>query len=300
VAEKKKKKLGKGLGALLGEGAVPLDPEMAAPQPAAGMPEQYPDGSRLLFLDPSALEPNPKQPRRIFEEEALQELADSIGRDGLQEPVIARERDGKHELISGERRVRASIMAGLDQIPVLVRDVSDRDMLKLGLIENIQREDLNAIEVAQAYRQLVDEFGWTQEELSREVGKKRATVANMLRLLSLPEAVQDMVGDGSLSMGHARAVLAIASEKGQIDAARRIIRQGLSVRQAEKLAAVPSKQKARQEKKDPNIEKLENDLRRRLGTKVHLKTQKDGRGRIEIEYYSLDELERLLEMLRSP
>ncbi len=294
----KKKGLGKGLGALLGGGASALEAKPAT-LTTASLGEALPDGARLLYLDPRDLRPNPKQPRRVFNEEALEELAASIQHDGVQEPVLVREAGGGFELISGERRVRASILAGLDKVPAVCRPVSDRDMLKLGLIENIQREDLNAIELAQAYRDLISQFGWTQEELSTEVGKKRATVTNMLRLLSLPDAVQDLVGDGSLSMGHARAILAIEQPQAQAAAARKVIREGLSVRQTEQLAArtktLPKKEKS---VADIQLSHLEDDLRRSLGTRVRLTAHEDGRGKIEIEFFSADERERLLDLLR--
>lgn len=303
MADAKRKGLGKGLGALIGGGSS-LNRPAAAPSPAAPAPAEpvaLTDGAVLIELDPSDIRPNPKQPRHTFNEDALQELAESIRRDGVQEPVLVRKAGDHYELISGERRVRASILADKKLIPAVCREVSDRDMLKLGLIENIQREDLNAMETAQGYQDLMDEFGWTQEQVSHEVGKKRATVANMLRLLNLPETVQAMVADGSLSMGHARALLSISSVSGQLSAARKIVSEGLSVRQAEKLA---TEQKGSstgplpKPPKDPNVAQLEDDLRRRLGTKVHLKTQDGGKGRIEIEYFSLDELDRLLGMLR--
>ncbi len=306
MASSKKKGLGKGLGALLGENKLSADGPGAATAAAAATPvapeEVLPDGTRLLYLDPTALEPNPKQPRRVFVEEALEELSASIKQDGVQEPVLVRQVGDKYELISGERRVRASIMADVTRIPAVCREVSDRDMLKLGLIENIQREDLNAMELARGYQDLIDEFGWTQEELSVEVGKKRATITNTLRLLNLPEVVQEQVADGSLTMGHARALLAIESVAGQIAAARKIIKEGLSVRQAEKLA-VASKEAAgngskKRVEKDPNIVQVEDDLRRHLGAKVALRQGQNGRGKIEIEYFDADELERLLSVLR--
>jgi len=297
VAEARKKGLGKGLGALIGSGAV----QGATGQSRPPAPAALPDGTELLLLDPRALKPNPKQPRRVFQEEALQELAASIRQDGVQEPVIVRRSGGGFELVSGERRVRASILADLEQVPAVCRDVSDRDMLKLGLIENIQREDLNAIETAHAYQQLIDEFGWTQEQLAREVGKNRVTVTNTLRLLNLPPLVQDQVGEGLLSMGHARALLTFESTDHQLAAARKAIAEGLSVRQVEKLGAA-SKTPAKTttaKPKDPNIAQIEEDLRRSLGTRVALRTQSADRGKIEIEYFSLDELERLLQVLRA-
>jgi ParB family chromosome partitioning protein len=294
--------LGKGLGALIGDRVLSVEtPPAPAASAAMGLVEEtLPDGARLLWLDPSDVQPNPKQPRRVFTEDALEELAESIRRDGVQEPVIVRMVDGKYELVSGERRVRASILADVTRIPAVCREVSDRDMLKLGIIENIQREDLNAIELALAYQELLTQFEWTQEQLADEVGKKRVTVTNTLRLLNLPEVVQEQVSDGSLSMGHARALLALETPKAQIAAAKKIIELGLSVRQAEQLAtaAKPAAKKA-DSKKDPNVAAIEDTLRRSLGTKVALKSQSNGHGRIEIEYYSLDELDRLLALLRA-
>jgi len=303
VASVKKKGLGKGLGALIAPSAEPaaVDP---SPVTVAGpvayvAPAQDPNEPHLINLDPHAIEPNPKQPRREFSEESLHELAESIKRDGVQEPILVRKVDDKYELVCGERRVRASIIAGLENIPAVCRPVSDRDMLKLGLIENIQREDLNPIDLAIAYDGLIKEFGWTQEQLAEEVGKKRATITNALRLLNLPEDIQRYVIDGTLTMGHARALLALESQDAQRAAAHKIIDQGLSVRQAEKLSS-PRQLRISPTpvRKDPNIAQLENDLRHSLGTKVTVKASKKNRGRIEIEYFSLDELERLLAILR--
>lgn len=255
--------------------------------------------ARILFLDPHGLSPNPKQPRVKFDEETLDELAQSLKRDGMQEPISVRQAKGKYEIVSGERRVRAAMIAGLETIPAICREVSDADMLRLGLIENIQREDLNAIELAHAYQSLIDEFHLTQEQLAEVIGKKRATVTNALRLLHLPEDVQAYVADGSLSMGHARALLAISTAQGQRAAARQTIEQGLSVRETEKLAAPPDhKSKKPPEKKDPNVAEIEDDLRRRLGAKVNIRTMKKNRGKIEIEYYNLDDLDRILNVLR--
>ena len=225
----KRKGLGRGLGALI-SGAE-------TNRPAAQETVTESEGAKLIMLDPTAIRPNPKQPRVHFDESALEELAASIKRDGVQEPVIVRERDGEYQLVSGERRVRASVMADAVEVPAVVREISDDDMLRLGLIENIQREDLNPIETAEAYQQLVDQFGWTQEELADEVGKKRATVANMLRLLQLDESIHNLVANRDLSMGHARALLAISSKNKQLAVAKRAVRDGLSVREVEKLAA---------------------------------------------------------------
>jgi ParB family transcriptional regulator, chromosome partitioning protein len=298
VADIKKKGLGKGLGALIG--ASSMQGATSAPVQASPTPQTLPDGSHLLLLDPREVVPNPKQPRRVFREEALQELADSIRRDGVQEPVIVRQVEGRYELVSGERRVRASIMADLEGIPAVCRDVTDRDMLRLGLIENIQREDLNAIEQALAYQELIQEFNWTQEQLAKEVGKNRVTVANIVRLLNLPQVLQDHVAEGTLTMGHARALLAIEDGNRQLAMARKIIAEGLSVRQAEKLAAEGKapRAKAAPSAKDPNIAQIESELRRSLGTKVAVRQQTPTSGKIEIEYFNLDDLDRLLGVLR--
>ncbi len=308
MADLKKKKLGRGLGALLSgsnpafQSAAPAGNDGGA-APAGPGPQALPDGTVLVLVDPAEVLPNPKQPRRHFDEGALAELAESIRRDGLQEPIIVRRAGDKYELVSGERRCRASVLADKHAIPAVCRDISDRDMLKLGLIENIQREDLNAIEVALAYQELIAEFGWTQEQLADEVGKKRVTVTNTLRLLQLPNVVQEQVADGSLSMGHARALLALPSPSEQAAVARKAIAEGLSVRQVEQIAAAradragrgaPAKKEAA---KDPNLTQIEDDLRRRLGTKVQLRSGDNGRGRIEIEYFGLDELDRLLALL---
>ena len=296
MVKPKKQGLGKGLGALIGNAEHGMG---NAEWGGTAAIEAIPQEARILFLDPHALMPNPKQPRMKFDEDALQELAESIKRDGMQEPIIVRRAGAKYEIVSGERRVRASIMAGLKTVPAICRNVSDPDMLKLGLIENIQREDLNAIELAHAYQALIEEFKWTQEQLADEVGKKRVTVTNVLRLLNLPGDVQAYVADGSLTMGHARALLAIASAEGQRAAARKTIAQGLSVRETEKLAAAPEKKPMKlPERKDPNVVQIEDDLRRRLGTKVNIRTMKKHRGKIEIEYFDLDELDRILSLLR--
>ncbi len=295
MAGTKKGGLGRGLSALISSTT-----DVERPVPEAEEPKIQQDGSRFLMLDPRTLRPNPRQPRQYFEEEALQELADSIRSDGLQEPVIVRENGGSYELVSGERRVRASILAEVDTIPSVCREVSDRDLLKLGLIENIQREDLNAIELARAYRALIDDFDWSQDELAKQVGKKRATVSNAMRLLNLPEDVQEHVVEGRVSMGHARALLALDSPTKMSNICRRIVREELSVRAVEKLTSPGQPKETKPpEPKNPHAEAIEDDLRRRLGTKVRLRANPDWKGKIEIEFYDLDDLERILEHLRS-
>lgn len=296
MAKSKKGGLGKGLSALIPTGPASQEDTQGAAQ--AGTAPEAVEGERVLKLDPQKIEPNPHQPRQTFDEDALEELSRSIKQDGVQEPVLVRKVGGHYELVSGERRVRASIMAGLQTIPAICRDVSDEDMLKLGLIENIQREDLNPIELARAYQMLIDEFGWTQEELAGQVGKKRATVANSMRLLNLPGDVQEAVSRGSISMGHARALLALESADAQSRACRKVVNKGLSVRQVEQMATPPVPKKPKPGK-DANIAALEDELRRLLGTRVTFRTSGNKRGKIEIEYYSLDDLDRILDVLRS-
>ena len=294
MASTKKGGLGRGLGALISS-VGDIDGPASAPE----APKPLEDGSLLLMLNPRDLRPNPKQPRQYFDEDSLQELAHSIRNDGLQEPVLVRKHNGEYQIVSGERRVRASILAELQTISAICRDISDNDMLKLGLIENIQREDLNPIELARAYRSLSEDFEWTQEELAAQVGKKRATVSNTMRLLNLPEDVQEFVIEGAISMGHARALLALESPMKMSNVCRRVIREDLSVRDVEKITS-PTKSKTAKSpaSKDPQLESIEDDLRRRLGTKVHLKANAEWKGKIEIDFYNLDDLERILEILR--
>ena len=308
MAENKKKRTGKGLGkglnALMRSSASENSAALEDPPARAGAgahPDHHEQGERILMLDPTVIRPNPKQPRRVFNEDALSELAESIRKEGVQEPLIVRRVNGEYQIVCGERRCRASIMAGLTEIPVICRNVVDGDMLKFGLIENIQREDLNAIELALAYKELMEQYTWTQEQLAEEVGKKRATVANTLRLLQLPEVVQEQVADGTLTMGHARAVAAISDTQRQLVLARKIVEKGLSVRQAEQLAAREADKTPRKKSgtaaKAPHIVELEDKLRRRLGAKVAVRHQDDNRGRIEIEYFSLEELDRILDII---
>lgn len=293
MAEPRKKGLGKGLSALISSDAYLATAVQPSPQPM---------GEQVLQLDPHSIKPNPQQPRNHFDEEALAELAESIRKDGVQEPVIVRQHNGQHQLVSGERRVRAAIMADLETIPALLRHVDDRDMLRLGLIENIQREDLNPIDLAAAYDALMTEFDWTQDKLAEEVGKKRVTITNMLRLLKLPDSVQDRVREGLISMGHARALLALEGADTQVAACRKIIAEGLSVRQTENLGSAPKtaqKTPRKTAQKDPNLAAIEDELRKSLGTRVTLRANTEKSGRIEIEYYTLDQLDHLLDILRS-
>ena len=286
----KKRGLGRGLDALLSGPTVSSLEEQAVKV----------DQSELQHLPLDLIQRGKYQPRRDMDPQALEELASSIRTQGVMQPIVVRPIEGnRFEIIAGERRWRASQQAGKDTIPAMVKDVPDETAIAMALIENIQREDLNPIELARGYKQLIEQFHWTQEELADQVGKKRATVTNTLRLLNLPEVVQARVADGSIAMGHARALLAIDSPQKQIAACRKIVSQGMSVRQVEKMAShdgAPSKPTA---PKDPNITVIEDELRRKLGTKVALRTSGSTKGKIEIEYFNLDELDRLLGLIRS-
>lgn len=255
-------------------------------------------GEEIMNLDISRIVPGEQQPRRVFNDRALNELAQSIKEKGILQPIIVRRAgDGTFRIVAGERRWRAAAMAGLKKVPVIVKDTNVSDSLEIALIENIQREDLNPVETAEAFHRLIREFNLTQEELSAKVGKERATVANYLRLLKLPEEVKELINKGSLSMGHARAILSIEGKNNQIELARTIVTRGLSVREAEAFARRLNKpQKKVSKSKDPQILSLEEKLKQSLGTKVKI-LHKGKRGKIEIEYYSLEELDRLLDLL---
>ena len=260
-------------------------------------------GEELLYLEINRIFPGGEQPRKTFNDSSLKELAVSIKEKGVLQPVIvSRLGDGSFRLVAGERRWRASQLAGLKKIPAIVKNVASRDALEIALIENIQREDLNPVETAEAFNKLLKDFNLTQEELSEKVGKERATVANYLRLLKLPEEIKSLISDGSLSMGHARAVLSIEGRAHQIEAVRKIITKGLSVREAEALVknislAGTKKLKGHKAHKTQEIASLEDKLIKSLGTKVRIHHKGKKGGKIEIEYYSLDELDRLLEIL---
>ena len=271
------------------------------------MPASTPDNrERVQRVPLNQVRPSALQPRKEFSDEALKELADSIREQGIVQPLIVRERNGIFELIAGERRWRAAQLAGLLEIPVIVRIADDRAVLELALIENLQRENLNALEEALGYAQLAEQFQLTQEEIATKVGKSRAAVANATRLLKLPAPVQHFLRGGRISVGHAKVILGLTDEKNQLHAAERIIKDGLNVRQTEGLVV---KLQARAAKLSPdnaktpaivpidsNIGRLEANLREKFGTKVHLKYAK-GKGAVEISFFSDDELQRILEIL---
>lgn len=281
--------LGKGLGALI--------PEKEKP----GSIDLYKYKEGILELDINAVVSNEYQPRRVFKDSSLQELALSIKEKGVIQPVIVwRAEDGLFRLIAGERRLRAAKIIGLTKIPAIVKDVAPQETIELALIENIQREELNPIETAEAFQRLINDFNLTHDEVATKVGKDRATVTNYLRILKLPSEIKAWISDGSISIGHAKALLQIENARAQIDVARKIIQKGLSVRKAEALSKKilsPTSRIIPSTPKDPQIAMLEEKLMQSLGTKVHLIHKGKKGGRIEIEYYSLDELDRLLEIL---
>jgi ParB family chromosome partitioning protein len=301
--------LGRGLGALLGGVSLPTQLAPAATQTAAAAPiAAVADGyERVQRVALDSIRPSPFQPRKDFPEEALRELADSIREQGIVQPLIVRAKGEHYELIAGERRLRAAQMCGLTDVPVLVREVDDAAALELALIENLQREDLNPIEEAQGYQQLIDQFQLRQEDVAAKVGKNRATVANALRLLRLPLELQAYLRNGQLTAGHAKAILALANPDEQRLLAERVIKAGLNVRQAEDLAAAMQQRAAggAAAKAGPgraaapleaHLAAIESRLRERLGAKVLLR-YRGGQGSVQIRFFSDADLERILELL---
>jgi len=302
--------LGRGLGALLGGTPIIAQPASApaatTPVPASPAPAPALDPrDRVQRIKLERLRPCPLQPRKDFSAEALRELADSIKEQGIVQPLIVRERNGLFELIAGERRWRAAQLIGLAEVPVIVREADDRAVLEMALIENLQRENLNAIEEAQGYAQLVAQFQLTQEDVATKVGKSRVVVTNALRLLKLSPVIQGYIRDGRLSVGHAKVILGLTTEQHQQLAAERIIKEALNVRQTEGLVARLLNRAGKARAKtgpvvplpaDAHVADLENRLRERLGTKVQLRYTQ-GKGAVEISFFSDPELERILQIL---
>ncbi|HPT83081.1 MAG TPA: ParB/RepB/Spo0J family partition protein [Limnochordia bacterium] len=263
------------------------------------IPEPEPERPRaeVQYIEVGLIEPNPYQPRQQFDQEKLEELAQSIAELGLLEPVLVRRTGETYQLVAGERRVRAARMAGLTEVPALVREFGDLEMMQVALIENLQREDLNPIEEAEGYQRLIDEFGFTQSEAAEAVGKKRSSIANALRLLNLDEEEKELVRRGLLSVGHAKVLLGVANKKKRAELAKKVVAEDLSVRQLEELVRRPQRvPRGTTRLKSPELVQLEEDLQRRFGTKVTVSYRK-GAGKISIEYYSDEELERLLDLI---
>ena len=258
-------------------------------------------GEKETLVKITSVEPNRKQPRKNFDEDALQELSDSIKQFGLLQPILVQDRKDHYEIIAGERRWRAAKMAGLKEIPVIIRDYSEQEIMEISLIENIQREDLNPIEEAQAYKRLLTEFNLKQDEVAERVSKSRAAVTNSIRLLKLSDEVQQMVIDDMISTGHARALLAVEDPEEQYNLAQQIFDEKLSVRDVEKLVKnlhKPAKPKKLDDKTMQAIYlDIEEKLKQKLSTKVTVTSKGEGAGKIEIEFYNHDDLDRLLEMI---
>lgn len=291
--DKPRKALGKGLSALLP--SRPVTPIPAAPEPVA-------PGTRIATVPLLQIEPNPLQPRTIFDAVRLQELANSIEKNGIIQPLIVRRKGDGYELIAGERRLRAAKLAGLSEVPVVVQDYADDHLLEIALVENIQREDLNPIETAQALDRLARELNLSHEEIASRTGKDRTTITNMIRLLRLPADVQILLAERRLNMGHARAILGLPTPELQRELAEKAAAQGFSVRQVERLVKkVNEPREATAEPlQDPNIKAAVLELERSLGTRVRIIEKTDQHGRIEIEYYSQVELQRIYEHILGP
>ncbi len=278
-----KKALGKGLGALFSN-------------------LEYSSCGEILVIPINLIIPNESQPRKYFDEEKLAGLAESIKEKGVIQPICARKSEQGYIIIAGERRWRAAQLAGLKEIPVIIKNVSDREEFELALIENVQREDINPIEEGEAYRRLVEEFDYTQDKIALMVGKDKSTVSNVLRLLNLDESIKENVKQGLLSMGHARALLSVQDLQTRLVICKKVIEKSLSVRQIEKLVKkdeqVCKKKMSRREKADIYIQDMEDDLKSILSTYVTIKNKKTS-GKIEIKYSSLEDLERIISVIKS-
>ena len=296
MAAKSARGLGKGLDALIPSAQIPK-------RAAEGTTEVSEDKGQEKLVKITKVEPNREQPRKNFDEDALQELADSIKQFGLLQPILVQDRQNYYEIIAGERRWRAAKLAGLKEVPVIIKSFSEQEIVEISLIENIQREDLNPIEEALAYKRLLTEFGLTQDEVAERVSKSRTTVTNSMRLLKLDERVQQMIIDDMITTGHARALLGVEDPEEQYEIAQRIFDQKLSVREVEKL--VKNLHKPEKPKKKPNddvtmqviYQDIEDRLKQRLSTKVTVTPKGEGSGKIEIEFYNHEDLDRLLDII---
>ena len=278
MATKKKSGLGKGLESLMGEANAEVG---AAPE---------------ATLPLSKIKPNPNQPRKNFDKDQLAELADSIKKNGILQPILVRSKGKSYEIVAGERRYQAAKLAGVKEVPVLIRDIDDKEVFQLALIENLQRSDLNPIEEAQGYQKLLDDNGLTQEELGQALSKSRSAIANTLRLLDLPREVQNLMANGSLTAGHARAILAVPTEEGRIKLAKKVVDEKLSVRQTENLAplySVSNDQRTPRPATPKSYKRAARLLKNSLGTPVRVRAVR-GRNKIEIEFMDEEDLERIV------
>lgn len=296
----KKGGLGRGLDALIPQGKL-ID-DKPTPQAEEIKRNQEKEKDSTVMVRITQVEPNRNQPRRNFDEDTLHELADSIKQFGLLQPILVQDRNTYYEIIAGERRWRAAKMAGLKEVPVIIRDYSAQEIVEISLIENIQREDLNPIEEAQAYKRLITEFKLKQDEIAERVSKSRVSVTNSMRLLKLGEKVQQMVIDGMLSTGHARALISIEDQELQYQIAQRVFDEKLSVREVEKLVKNLGKEKKdKKQERDEALEviyrSLEERMKQTLGTKVAISSKGKKGGKVEIEFYNNDDLEKIVDRL---
>ena len=298
--------LGKGLGALIGDAKPEKEAPVERSKPAAAE-KQKEEPVKEIFLKISSIEPNQTQPRKNFDEDQLRELADSIKQYGVLQPLLVQKNGNFYEIIAGERRWRAAKMAGLKEVPVVIREYDRQQKMEIALIENIQREDLNPIEEAMAYQRLMEEFHLKQEEIAARVAKSRVAITNTMRLLKLDEQIQNMLIQGVITSGHARAFLSLEDKGLQLKAAKEVLDKKLSVRETEKLVKRMQREAAgeKKEEKKPDealtliYQNLEDRMKSVMGTKVSIHNKDKNKGRIEIEYYSEAELERIVEMIES-
>lgn len=307
----KKSGLGRGLDALFPEKTVQSKPKTVktvkeekkvAVDTKKSSQQETSNGERMMKI--SMIEPNREQPRKKFDEDALQELSESIKQYGILQPLLVSDKKDYYEIVAGERRWRAAKMAGLKEVPVVVKEFSTQEIVEISLIENIQREDLNPVEEAMAYKRLIDEFHLKQDEIAERVSKSRTAVTNSMRLLKLDSRVQQMMVDEMISAGHARAILAISDPEQQYNAAMRVFDEKLSVRETEKLVKsilTPTKKKpvASNPTEDAIYESLEEKMKGITGTRVFIHRKKNNKGKIEIEYYSRDDLDRIIDLFES-
>ena len=309
-----KKGLGKGLGAIFGEDVISREEEehkiresarkKGTSDPGNTAQEDGTAGEQMVKV--ALIEPNQSQPRKKFDQEQMEELAESIKLHGVLQPLLVQKKDGLYEIIAGERRWRAAKLAGLKEVPVVIRQYTPQESMEVALIENLQREDLNPIEEAKAYQKLIQEFGLKQEEIAAKVAKNRTTITNAMRLLKLDEGIQNMVIENVISSGHARALLGLEDPEMQLKAAKMIMEDKLSVRETERLVKrlireAEEKDKPKKQEKNINFiyQNLEERMKTVMGTKVTIHNKDNNKGRIEIEYYSEAELERIVEMIES-
>lgn len=309
-----KKGLGKGLGAIFGEDVISREEEehkiresarkKGTSDPGNTAQEDGTAGEQMVKV--ALIEPNQSQPRKKFDQEQMEELAESIKLHGVLQPLLVQKKDGLYEIIAGERRWRAAKLAGLKEVPVVIRQYTPQESMEVALIENLQREDLNPIEEAKAYQRLIQEFGLKQEEIAAKVAKNRTTITNAMRLLKLDEGIQNMVIENVISSGHARALLGLEDPEMQLKAAKMIMEDKLSVRETERLVKrlireAEEKDKPKKQEKNINFiyQNLEERMKTVMGTKVTIHNKDNNKGRIEIEYYSEAELERIVEMIES-